>query len=91
MKHPPVQIQSIQQKDNHHFSIAWSDGNAQTYRLSDLQQRCPCAQCHVAAGSIDPHVKAVRISNVGRYALKIQFTSGCSRGIYSYALLHSWK
>ena len=34
-------------------------------------------------------VEALQIVNVGRYALKIDFTKGCSRGIYPFSLLRS--
>ncbi len=34
------------------------------------------------ARQIDPEVKAKRITSVGRYALRIDFTSGCAAGIY---------
>lgn len=91
MKQPPILIKAIRQKDNHTFTIEWSDGLIHDYRLSMLQQKCPCAKCHAAPPAVkdrvNDDVKAVRITNVGRYALRVQFTSGCSTGIYSYAML----
>lgn len=95
MRQPPVLIKKIWQKDNTTFVIDWSDGAVNDYRLGALQKRCPCAQCYdPVAGKqlcgekqLDPHVRAVRLGNVGRYALRIQFNSGCSKGIYSYAML----
>lgn len=86
-------VKKIYQKDNHTFAIEWNDGIVKDYRLSDLQKCCPCAQCfdsengrsHVE--NIDPNVRAKRIVNVGRYALRIDFTSGCSMGIYSFDML----
>lgn len=99
MKNPPILIRTIAQKDNHHFTVEWTDGSSKNYRLSDLQRRCPCAKCFdVETGKQrctedepDVDVRAVQIKSVGRYALKVLFTSGCSRGIYSYDMLHSWK
>lgn len=95
MKYPPVLVKAIHQKDNHTFSIKWSDGIVNDYRLSALQKRCPCAKCFDATtgkrvmgeNRIEEDVRAVRINNIGRYALRIQFTSGCSTGIYSFAML----
>lgn len=89
-------VRKIWQKDNHHFAIEWTDGLNAEYRLSDLQKQCPCAKCvDEATGkrlldekTIYEDVRAIRIENVGRYALKIQFTSGCSSGIYSFEMLH---
>lgn len=96
MKQPPVFVTSIRQKDNHSFIIEWGDRVSQTYRLSELQRRCPCANCHDPSTGrqiqqpqeqLADDVRAVRITSVGRYALRIQFTKGCSLGIYSYAML----
>lgn len=92
MIQPPLMIKAIAQKDNYTFTIDWSDGVCQDFRLSELQKRCPCAKCVDSASSIDKRndeVRAVKIESIGRYALRIQFTSGCSTGIYSFALLRS--
>lgn len=88
-----ILIKTLQQKNNHTFTIEWSDGIVSDYRLSDVQSFCPCAKCmdqsktKSANAPIDHDVRALRIFNIGRYAMRIQFTSGCSTGIYSYALL----
>jgi DUF971 family protein len=87
MNHPAVLIKKIEQKSNTAFVIEWSDGEVAEYRLSALQKRCPCAQCLEQTENLDPDVRALRLMNVGRYALRIQFTSGCSKGIYSFAML----
>lgn len=95
MKQPPVLIKKIYQKDNVLFGIDWSDGVSIDYRLGALQKRCPCAQCYDPVSGqqlcdekqLDKDVRAVRLTNVGRYALRIQFSSGCSKGIYSFAML----
>lgn len=92
-----ILVHKIQQKDNHTFTIEWSDNTIADYRLSDLQKRCPCANCTdeitgkrlLDERSVKEDVKAIRIVSVGRYALKIKFTSGCSTGIYSFEMLHS--
>lgn len=89
----PILIKALQQKNNHTFTIEWSDGIVSDYRLSDVQSLCPCAKCldhsktKGANTTIDHDVRALRIFSIGRYAMRIQFTSGCSTGIYSYALL----
>lgn len=89
----------IYQKDNYTFVIEWNDGMIQTFRLSHLQRRCPCAHCidentgkrFVDPKMIDENVKAIRLRSVGRYGLRIQFTSGCSMGIYSFDQLRTIK
>lgn len=92
MKKPAVLIQKIKQKDNYTFTIEWSDGDIKNYRLSQLQKNCPCAGCvDESTGqrvldeqTVNEDVRAVRIVSIGRYALKIQFTSGCSNGIFDF-------
>ncbi len=93
---PAAAVQNIKQKNNHAFTIEWSDGLVGDYRLSDLQKCCPCANCTdettgkrlVDEKSIKHDVKAIRIVSVGRYALRVQFTSGCSTGIYDFDMLY---
>lgn len=94
-KGKPVFVKQIKQKDNHTFTIAWSDGEMADYRLSELQKRCPCAGCNdevtgkrlIDDSSLRVDVRAVRIVSVGRYALRVQFTSGCSMGIYEFDMI----
>lgn len=91
----PAAIKAIRQKDNYCFTIDWTDGMSCDYRLSQLQRQCPCAKCHGSdagkpvAGerAISEDLRAKKISSVGRYALRIEFTSGCSTGIYSFSML----
>lgn len=90
-----LQLRKVWQVDSHSFSLEWEDGVVQKISLSSLQKECPCAHCVdentgerlVHPESIDPKVQAVEIRNVGRYALQVQFSSGCSTGIYRYDLL----
>jgi DUF971 family protein len=93
MKH--ILIRRIIQKDRTQFTIEWTDGKIADYRLSDLQRQCFCARCRdertgkilIDRASVDDEVEAIRIVSVGRYALRIEFTSGCSQGIYTYSFL----
>ncbi len=88
----PLFVRRIWQKDNYTFSIQWNDELVQDFRLCDLQRNCPCAQCHdEMSGQLlkDPSkvpqdLKAIVIRSMGRYGLRIQFTSGCSMGIYPF-------
>lgn len=94
---PLLAIRNIKQVDNYHFQIEWIDNVIGTYRLNVLQRLCPCAKCmdeatgrrRASAPEPQMDVRAKRICSVGRYALKITFTSGCSTGIYDYDLLRS--
>jgi ATP-binding protein involved in chromosome partitioning len=95
VKQEVVFIKKIEQRDNTHFSITWSDGGEQTFKLATLQRQCPCAGCvdeqtgqrRQNPSPVPEDVRAVRVLSVGRYALRIHYTSGCSNGIYSYTQL----
>jgi DUF971 family protein len=92
-------IKAINQCDNHTFMIEWADGVIQRYRLCDIQRCCPCANCtdeFTGMPLLDPNtvkddVRAVKIKSIGKYGLQIQFTSGCSTGIYSFDQLRQMK
>jgi len=91
----PIFIRAIQQKDPHRFTIEWSDGIISEYRLCDLQRICSCARCRdektgqtlMDPSSVPDDLRALRITSVGRYALQIFFSTGCSKGIYPFKLL----
>ncbi len=89
MKNAPILIQDLKQLDNHRFSILWSDESMSQFRLSELQRRCPCARCQENLKQIQvlEEVRAYRICSVGNYAIRIEFTSGCSRGVFAFDLL----
>lgn len=96
MKAPAVGVRGIRQVDNHSFEIEWSDGVRENFLLSKLQGECPCASCvdeetgerRASASSAASDVRARKLYSVGRYALRIEYTSGCSTGIYSYQFLY---
>lgn len=58
------------------------------FRLSEIQKACPCENCKDNPHKrVDEDVFCRRIFSVGCYALAIEFTSGCSNGVYPYAYL----
>lgn len=86
-------LKSIKQLDNSSFAILWSNGQECRYRLSDLQQKCPCAQCTEARANgkviqVSATAKAKRITSVGRYAIRVDFSTGCSNGIFDFDYLY---
>lgn len=81
-------IVKIEQMDNQHFDVLWSDGIRMRYNLSHLQHKCPCVYCTENTPPFrDTSTKGIR--NVGSYALRIDFTQGCTNGIYTYDYLRS--
>lgn len=87
----------LTQTDPHTIKIEWKDGMMRYHRLSDLQKLCPCAGCvdevtHLrrsTAPQVAENVEVLSLRSVGRYAIKIQFSSGCSNGIYDLASLRN--
>lgn len=86
-------LKKIWQLNNCSFAIEWSDGRNMVYKLADLQNKCPCALCTEARSKKNQaeteETSATGIESVGRYAIKIRFTRGCSLGIYDFDLLYS--
>jgi ATP-binding protein involved in chromosome partitioning len=88
-----VFIKKIYQTGNTTFEILWSDDRISSFHLSHLQRNCPCVRCRDGkvreekGSDVERGLRATRIVNVGAYALKIDFTSGCSRGIFTYSFL----
>ena len=83
-----IAIHELIQKDRCHFEIKWSDEKVQLFKLSDIQRVCPCASCKEREKKvINPDVSAIKLMQVGAYAIKIKFTEGCSQGIYPFTLL----
>ncbi|GAB4192126.1 MAG: hypothetical protein Tsb0015_14270 [Simkaniaceae bacterium] len=89
MTNNAVYMQKIEQIDRFSFMIIWTDGMISRFRLSVLQAFCPCIKCRGKGEKkkFDSQVMAKRIFSIGTYAIGIEFTSGCSKGIYSYSLL----
>lgn len=78
-------IPKFYQVDKHSLAIEW-ENQTKHYKLSDLQKACPCANCAdpTNPSQISEDVRAIEIKSVGSYAVQIQFSSGCSKGIYSF-------
>lgn len=84
----PLILESMRQVSSNVFEIVWGDGARQHFSLPKLQVCCPCASCiEKNEFKENPRVKARGIATVGRYALRIDFDSGCSNGIYGFDLL----
>ncbi len=82
------EVKNIQQKSGKFLIIEWSNGVRSKYHFAELQERCPCVRCLAKEKkSIDPDVIATGIEQVGRFGIKIAFSSGCSRGIYPFKLI----
>ena len=68
--------------DHESFVIASSEGKF-SLRYAEVQKSCPCAHCQ-GMGKVEKNVSAKQLGKVGNYAIYLQFTSGCSQGIYTW-------
>ena len=91
MEFYPVFVREIVQVNNFFFKILWTDETEQLFSLRHLQNNCPCIACQGKERNISSQeeVRAIKIESVGSYALRINFTSGCSRGIFTFQFLRT--
>ncbi|MBS0628109.1 MAG: DUF971 domain-containing protein [Verrucomicrobia bacterium] len=80
-------VKEIRQIDNQSFNIIWTDEKVSLFKLSFLQSKCPCSFCLKGFNNVEEGVRAFRIKSVGCFALQIDFTSGCSKGIFTFSFL----
>lgn len=85
----PSQSLEARQVDECHIEI-FIDNQWKKFHLHYLQYHCPCARCEKEK-KCSKKVSLLEFSPVGRYALKITFSSGCSQGIYPLSLLRQLK
>lgn len=66
------------------------DGKWSSLSVAEIQKHCPCAKCLQSSfdkKNLDNRVSLLEFSPVGRYALKLKFSSGCNQGIYPFSLV----
>lgn len=86
-----------------YLRIVWNDGAIRRYRLRDLQDACPCANCRekrlapppdpfslavVGQGELAP-LELLKMAPMGNYAYSLKFNHGCSRGIFTLESLRA--
>lgn len=68
------------------LKITWQDGVTSFFQAETVQKFCPCVRCERQKMPAESGVKLLQIDPVGRYAIRVQFSSGCSKGIFPFAL-----
>ncbi len=70
------------------LKVEWRDGFIRTYKGEEIQMYCPCVLCRdrIYKDGNDA-VEITQMTPVGKYGLKLQFSSGCSNGIYPFSML----
>lgn len=73
--------------------LFWEGGAISRYAVRRLQENCPCIVCQERLRrdnlAIVSDLMALSWERVGRYGISLEFSSGCSKGTYSYSLLGS--
>lgn len=85
----------ISNPNHHQLRLEWTDGATQTLDFVDLRFECPCAHCVdektgkrlIRRGQIKPDVRPAKITPVGNYAVRIDWSDAHSSGIYTYERL----
>ncbi|NWK57145.1 DUF971 domain-containing protein [Verrucomicrobiaceae bacterium N1E253] len=80
------------------LALAWSDGEESYIKLNVLRESCPCASCQGEPDAMGRVLKpkvihtsrsfqALRMQQVGGYALQVFWADGHSSGIFPFDLL----
>lgn len=84
----PSSLPRVRQRDSFHLEIE-ENGEWTPLSLRKIQDHCPCAACQEKGKKKgDREVSLLEFSLVGRYAIRIAFSSGCRQGIYPISLLN---
>jgi len=78
-------------------TITWTEDHVGVYPARALRLACPCAGCVeemsgqplLDPASVREDVVPLRLSLVGAYAIRIDWSDGHSTGIYTYEYLRS--
>ncbi len=94
-----LRIDKVVYNNGEFLKINWNYSNGEGKELVwsafQLQKNCPCANCtldrkkNLLFENCSREVKIQSVEWVGRYGIKIQFSKGCSAGIFSFDYLRS--
>jgi ATP-binding protein involved in chromosome partitioning len=78
-------------RDDTGLTITWSEGRC-VLPARDLRLACPCAVCHeemtgrplLDPASVSDDIMLLKVSLVGAYAIRIDWSDGHSTGLYTY-------
>ncbi len=71
------------------MTVVWADRHTSMWEFTHLRALCPCANCDAGRGRIgrDETVGVRSAAEVGRYALRFEWSDGHDTGIYSFEYL----
>ncbi len=84
----PKEIRKIGTTD---LKITWNDLHQSLYPFPYLRQNCRCAFCIdersgkqiLIKDNVNPNLEAFKVTPVGQYALRIDFSDGHNTGLYT--------
>lgn len=90
-----MQPEDLRDVAGREFLITWEDGHRSLYPYPYLRSRCGCAACldewsgrrRIDPGTIPQDIRPLQWMEVGRYALRFEWSDGHKTGIYSFDLL----
>jgi DUF971 family protein len=93
---PDIAVPSAIHRGDHEIVVTWSPEQRTVYPARFLRLQCQCAQCRdeftgrrlLDQAAVPPDVSPVRLSLVGHYAIRIEWSDGHGTGIYTYEFLH---
>jgi len=76
-------------------TITWDENHVATHSARDLRLNCQCAECRdemtgyrlLDPDTVPEDISPLRISLVGAYAIKIDWSDGHNTGIYAFDTL----
>ncbi|NOY43471.1 MAG: DUF971 domain-containing protein [Planctomycetes bacterium] len=94
MTRQPTQLKLL---EDGRLQIEWNDGETRQYRVAELRNECPCANCSEKRKSPPPsptslpvismaETEPLRIAHMepmGRYAYAIHFSDGHNSGLFT--------
>jgi len=77
----------IEKRDGGGVDLVWSDDIRQSIAACTLEKLCPCTLCKGAEKNTNACIGIDSIQLIGSFAMKFQFSKGCSHGIYSFGMI----
>ena len=83
-------------RDDRQIVIAWSESHEGVYLARELRLACQCAECReefsgrllLDPATVPADVRPLRITLVGGYGFRIDWSDGHHTGIFTYQYLH---
>lgn len=82
-----LSLQGVRATSKNKWQMIWSDGKITNLDPHQLQKGCPCKACKEGNSSSFEDVEITSMTQVGKYAIQVSFSKGCSKGLFPLALL----